>query len=87
MSSPVGRAYGDFAGGKVLIGTPSVQANDLPLARLGSWVQGHGDDEHSGARMVSASSTVQAENIYICRNGDVASCGDKLISNSNVEAG
>jgi uncharacterized Zn-binding protein involved in type VI secretion len=87
MGSPVGRAYGDSAGGKILIGTQSVQANDLPLARLGSWVQSHGDNEHSNATMVSASSTVQAENIYICRSGDSASCGDVLISNSNVEIG
>lgn len=87
MGASVGRAYGDYAGGKVLSGTQSVQVNDLPVARLGSWIQSHGQDEHSNARMVSASSTVQAENIYICRSGDSASCGDTLISSSNVEAG
>lgn len=83
----IGRAYTDFAGGKILNGCQSVIVNDMPVARVGSNVADHGRDEHSAAKMITGSLSVMAENIAVCRTGDSASCGHPLISNSNVEAG
>lgn len=83
----VGRAYTDFAGGKILNGCQSVIVNDMPVARVGSNVADHGLSDHDAAKMITGSPSVTAENIPICRTGDSASCGHPLISNSNVEAG
>lgn len=83
----VGRAYTDFAGGKILDGCQSVIVNDMPAAKVGSNVADHGMNEHNAAKMITGSPSVTVENIPICRMGDSASCGHLLISNSNVEAG
>lgn len=83
----IGRAYTDFAGGKILDGCQSVLVNDMPVARVGSNVADHGLNEHNAAKMITGSPSVMVENIPVCRTGDSASCGHPLISNSNVEAG
>lgn len=83
----IGRAYIDYAGGKILNGCQSVLINDMPAARVGSNIADHGLDEHDAAKMITGSLSVTAENIAVCRTGDSASCGHPLVSNSNVEAG
>ena len=83
----VGRV-GDVAGGKVISGANSVRVDGLPVAVLGSPVQGHGRDEHSGTpKMVEGSFVVRIEGKPVCRMGDHASCGHPLITASSVEVG
>lgn len=83
----VGRVGADSAGGVILSGNMSVEINGLPVAIIGSKVKGHGDSPHNSPTMTVGSQSVVAGGIGICRTGDSASCGDTLVSGSNVEAG
>ena len=84
----VSRVNQDVAGG-VITGNlaPTVQVNNYPIAVKGASVAPHGLPPHSAAVMVGSSSTVLANNLAVCRAGDVASCGDVATGSSNVSAG
>lgn len=82
----IGRVGADSAGGKVTTGNMSVEINGLPVAIVGSKIQGHGDSPHSSPSMNVGSASVLVGGIGVCRTGDSASCGHSLVSNSNVEA-
>lgn len=85
----IARLYIDFAGGIHLPGGSggTVRANGLPIQVLNGPVAGHGKSPHNGARMVTASSSVFADGIQVCRLGDVASCGHVSTGSPNVLAG
>jgi uncharacterized Zn-binding protein involved in type VI secretion len=89
MAAPIGR-MGDIAGG-ALFGPriPSIFANGRNIAVVGTPITPHGRPPHSAAVMVTGSPTVLAGAgfIPVCRAGDVASCGDVLISTSTVIVG
>jgi len=78
----------DTAGGAVLQGPNfTVFVNGSPAATLNCPVAGHGKSPHSGARIVTSSGTVRAQNVPICRSGDMASCGHSATGSGNVFAG
>ncbi|MFY0309633.1 PAAR domain-containing protein [Leisingera sp. D0M16] len=83
----VSRISQDAAGG-TLIGVlaPSVFVNGTNVAVLGCAVAGHGIPPHAAPVMAGASSTVFAEGIGICRQGDPASCGHPSSGSGNVIA-
>lgn len=83
----IGRVGIDTAGGVVINGCNSVTVNDLPVVRLNSQIQDHGQNEHNAARMVSGFNDVTVEDLPVCGAGSRASCGHPLISSSNVEVG
>ena len=83
----VGRVGLDSAGGTITTGNMSVEVNGLPICIVGSKIEGHGNSPHSSPSMVAGSQSVFAGVMNICRAGDPASCGHRLISGSNVEAG
>ena len=74
----------DVAGGAIIQGSPSVFANNKPVARIGDRVAGHGDSPHSGPVMATGSGNVFTNNIKTCRAGDIASCGHPSSGSSNV---
>ncbi|TDE34127.1 hypothetical protein [Antarcticimicrobium sediminis] len=80
---------GQDAAGGTLIGVlaPSVIVNGSPVGVLGCAVAGHGLPPHAAPVMASASGTVFAEGIALCRQGDVASCGHPSSGSGNVFAG
>lgn len=83
----IGLAYRDFAGGRVLTGSPTVSANDLPVAIVGSLVQSH-RIFHYNVTMAVGFPAVTVEDIDVCIMGSIASCGHALISTgTNVEVG
>lgn len=78
----------DSAGGTHIGGgSGNVYVNGLPVQTLNGQVAGHGKHEHSGPNMVTASATVYAGGIGVCRAGDVASCGHTSTGSGNVFAG
>ncbi len=83
----VARLNADSAGG-ALIGdlAPTVYANGNKVAVLGCAIAGHGTSSHAAPTMVSASSSVYANGIKLCRQGDSASCGHTASGSSNVFA-
>ena len=70
------RIHQDIAGG-VIVGNlaPTVFVNNTPIAVKGAQVAGHGPAIHGGPVMVGSATTVYANNILVCRQGDAASCG------------
>lgn len=86
MPFPVGR-MGNSAGG-FLFGplVPNVFVNGRPIALIGTPITPHGKPPHNAAVMITGSPNVFAGFIPVCRAGDIASCGDVLVSNSNVLA-
>lgn len=82
----IGRAFADRAGGQITTGSRSVSANDLPVAMVGSLVSSH-SIFHFNVTMAVGFPAVTVEDIPVCRMGDAASCGDLLVSTSNVEVG
>ncbi|MEE2635515.1 MAG: PAAR domain-containing protein [Pseudomonadota bacterium] len=83
----VARISQDAAGG-TLIGVlaPTVFVNGTNIAVLGCAVAGHGFPPHDAPVMVSASGTVFAGGIPVCRQGDSASCGHFATGSENVFA-
>jgi uncharacterized Zn-binding protein involved in type VI secretion len=75
MARGVLRVGIDVAGG-LIVGNlrPSVTVNSAPVAVLGASVASHGLGAHASATM-TASSTVTAGGLPICRFGDPATCG------------
>jgi uncharacterized Zn-binding protein involved in type VI secretion len=83
----IGRAFTDRAGGQVTTGSPTVSANDLPVAMVGSLVQAH-SIFHNNVTMAAGFPSVTVGDIPVCVMGSVASCGHALITTcTNVEVG
>lgn len=62
-------------GGLILGGTQSfVTFDGLAIACVGDRVADHGD--HHGVVMVQGSDFITINNIPVCREGDLASCGE-----------
>lgn len=80
----------DTAGGIIL--TPDqdfVYVNNKLAAVIGTYVQSHypcGDDspEHCHAYMQTGSSFTYINNVPVCRENDIASCGHVATGSSNV---
>jgi uncharacterized Zn-binding protein involved in type VI secretion len=81
------RAEQDSAGGTIARGSRNVFVNDRPLARVGDQVSGHGSGKHGGPVMATGSSTVKANGISACKEGDIASCGHSATGSNNVRIG
>lgn len=80
----ISRTNNDVAGGTIVSGSPTVFANNKPVARVGDSVAGHGRSPHSGPVMASGSGNVFTNNIQTCRAGDVATCGHASSGSGNV---
>ncbi len=81
---------GTLVGGKAPIigpGAPLVIAEGLPVSCLGDAVMRHGEPPHTKAIIVTSSVTVIAMGRGVVRMGDIASCGDTVISASTVFVG
>ena len=76
----------DIAGGALIRGSNDVFVNGKPLVRIGDNVAAHGRGVHSSPVMVSGSGNVFANNISICRAGDIANCGHPAVGSYNVFA-
>ncbi len=77
------------AAGSTIVGAlvPSVLIDGNPVAVVGAQVSGHGRRAHSGPTMASGSSTVFANGIPVCREGDSATCGHPTSGSPDVFAG
>ena len=81
---------GTLVGGRAPIigpGAPTVIAEGLPISCLGDQVTPHGEPPHSKATIVKSSATVIAMGRGVVRMGDIASCGDTVVSSSTVFVG
>ena len=77
----------DTAGGVIQGGGQStVFCNGSLVAVIGDLVAGHGRSPHSNPTMVEGSSSVFAEGIGVCREGDAASCGHTASGSSDTFA-
>ncbi|MBY6056762.1 PAAR domain-containing protein [Leisingera daeponensis] len=84
----VSRTGQDAAGGTIVEAlAPTVRVNGSAVAVLGCAVAPHGLGAHAGPVMATASGTVFAEGIAVCRQGDLASCGHAASGSANVHAG
>ena len=82
----VSRASADIAGSTIVKGSSNVFTNNLPTARIGDPVAGHGKAPHSAPVMSTGSPNVFANNIPVCRAGDIATCGHPATGSSNMFA-
>lgn len=84
----VSRVTVDSAGG-VITGAlaPTVYVNNNKIAVKGCAVASHGTAPHSAPTMQGSSSTVYANGIKVCRQGDAASCGHTASGSANVFSG
>ncbi len=83
----VSRVGVDTAGGTIIEAlAPSVFINNANAVVLGCAVQGHGPAPHGAPVMAESSSTVFAEGIGVCRQGDKASCGHPATGSGDVFA-
>ena len=71
----VSRALIDSAGGIIANGLPTVRVNGFPIARFGSTVTGHGENQHSGSVIIVGSQRVRAGGLPVCRFMSIAACG------------
>ena len=81
---------GTLVGGKAPIigpGAPTVIAEGLPVSCLKDEVTPHGEPPHAKATIISSSTTVIAMGRGVVRKGDIASCGDVVMSASTVFVG
>jgi uncharacterized Zn-binding protein involved in type VI secretion len=81
---------GTLVGGKAPIigpGAPLVIAEGFPVSCLADEVTPHGEPPHSKATITQSSINVIAMGRGVVRNGDLASCGDPVISASTVIVG
>ncbi|KIC36553.1 PAAR domain-containing protein [Leisingera sp. ANG-M7] len=84
----ISRIGQDAAGGTIVEAlAPTVRVNGSAVAVLGCAVAPHGLGAHAGPVMATASGTVFAEGIAVCRQGDLASCGHAASGSGNVSAG
>ena len=79
----VARVNTDSAGGLITGNlAPTVFVNSSPIAVKGAAVSGHGGGPHGGPVLDGSSTNVYANGILICREGDLATCGDPISSGS-----
>ena len=81
---------GTLVGGKAPIigpGAPTVIAEGAPVSCKGDEVTPHGEPPHAKATVIQSSITVKAMGRGVVRNGDIATCGDPVISASTVLVG
>ena len=84
----IARVGVDSAGGTITGNlAPTVFVNGSPIAVKDAAVAGHGLPPHASPVMVGCSSTIFANGIAICREGDAASCGHAASGSGNVSAG
>ena len=84
----IARVGQDTAGGLINGGGQStVFVNGKLAAVIGDAVASHGVGPHASATMAQGSSTVFAEGIGVCREGDAATCGHTATGSSNTLAG
>ena len=88
MSNPIAKLNSPttLVGGKGLIlgpGAPTVFAEGFVVSTLGDQVAPHGEPPHTKATVIGAS-TVIAMGRPVVKNGDVATCGDTVISASTI---
>lgn len=74
----------DAAGGAIVGGSGNVFANNVPVARIGDPVAGHGRGPHAGPVMAAGSGNVFANSIPVSRAGDPATCGHPASGSGNV---
>lgn len=74
----------DVAGGADIQGSPDVFVENKPVVRIGDAIAGHGRGPHAAPVMATGSGTVFANNIAVCREGDVATCGHPTSGSSTV---
>lgn len=67
-------------------GVPSVTVNGAVICVLGDLVIPHGKPPHVFPPMVTASGTVTAGGIPVCRAGDIAACGHATSGSGDVTA-
>ena len=78
----------DVAGGLELgHQSTTVFVDGVNVTVLNDKVKGHGPGAHSNPTMNEASSTVFADGIAICRQGDTATCGHTASGSSDVIVG
>ena len=68
-------------------GAPTVIAEGLPVSCKGDNVTPHGESPHAKAIIATSSKSVIAMGRGVVRAGDVASCGDPVVSFSTVFVG
>ena len=81
---------GTLVGGRAPIigpGAPTVIAEGAPVSCLGDEVTPHGEPPHAKATVSSSSTSVIAMGRGVVRKGDVATCGDPVMSASTVFVG
>lgn len=84
----IARVGVDQAGGTIVGDlAPTVFVNGSPIVVKGAQVSGHGRRPHNSPVMEGASSTVKANGIPVCREGDTASCGHAATGSGDVSAG
>jgi uncharacterized Zn-binding protein involved in type VI secretion len=84
----VSRVNADTAAGTIVGNlAPTVFVNGNPIAVKGADVSGHGRGSHRSPVMDGSSSTVYANGILICREGDAATCGHPATGSGNVFSG
>jgi uncharacterized Zn-binding protein involved in type VI secretion len=83
----VSRVSQDSAGGTIIgILAPTVFVNGTNIVCEGAQVTPHGLGYHASPVMEEHSPNVYANQIPICRQGDVATCDDPATGSSNVFA-
>ena len=84
----ISRVAQDTAGGVITgVLAPTVYINGKHVAVVGAVVASHGSAPHASPVMVGHSSTVFANGLPVCRDGDAASCGHLANGSGNVFAG
>lgn len=82
--SGVARVGIDAAGGVILGGRQNfVYCNGALVSVVGDAVAGHGPGVHAGPTMAQGSSSVFINGIPVCRQGDLATCGDAATPGSS----
>ena len=79
MTLPIGVLL-DVAGGGVIASQLFYRVGAKPVVRLGDAVTPHGDAPHDAPIMAQSSPWYRVNNIPACKETDLASCGDLLVS-------
>ena len=82
----IARKDTDAAVGIDIAGSPDVFVENKAAVRVGDAVEGHGVGKHGDPVMAEGSGTVFVNNIPVCRDGDLADCGDPTTGSGTVFA-